>query len=90
MVNRVCVLWTSIKVKGYPHANVPCAYASQSKDGGTLNLNDCLMTIQEEQESITKDTVDSENKTIDTMQTTLDVTNEEQGFFDVLLNNHLR
>jgi len=51
------------------------------KDGGTLNLNDCLMTIQEEQESITKDTVDSENKTIDTMQTALDVTNEEQGFF---------
>jgi len=79
MVNRVCALWTSIKVKGYLHANVPCAYASQSKDGGTLNLK-CLMTIQEEQESITKDTVDSENKTIDTMQTTLDVTNKEQGF----------
>jgi len=53
----------------------------KSKDGGTLNLNDCLMTIQEEQKSITKDTVDSENKTIETMQTTLGAINEEQGFF---------
>jgi len=28
MVNRVFVLWTAIKVKGYPHANVPRACAS--------------------------------------------------------------
>jgi len=40
MVNRVVVLWTSIKVKGYPHANVPWARASKSKDGSALNLND--------------------------------------------------
>jgi len=61
MVNRVVVLWTLIKVKGYPHVNVPWARASKTKDGGTLNLNDCLIMIQREQESITKDSVDIEN-----------------------------
>jgi len=84
------VLWTSIKVKGYPHANVPCAYASQNKDGRTLNLNDCLMTVQSDQGSITIDTVDIENETIYSMQTTTDITNKEQGFFDNIAEQPLK
>ena len=90
MVNRVCVLWTSIKVKGYLHTNVPCACASQSKDGGTLNLNDRLMTIQEEQKSITIDTVDIENETIYIMQTTADIITKEQGFVDNIVEQPLK
>jgi len=82
MVNRVCALWTSIKFKGYPHVNVPCASASQNKNGRTLNLNDCWMTVQSDQRSITIDTVDIENETIYIMQTTADIINKEQGFFD--------
>ena len=83
-------LWTLIEVKGYPPVNVPCAYASQNKDGSILNLNDCLMTIQSDQGSITKDTVDSENETIYTMQTTTDITNKEQGFFDNIAEQPLK
>jgi len=89
MVNRVCALWTSIKVKGYLQANVPCAHASQSKDGGALNLK-CLMTIQEEQRSITIDTVDIENETIYIMQTTADIINKGQGFFDNIVEQPLK
>jgi len=86
----LAVLWTSIKVKGYPHVNVPCAYASQNKDGSTLNLNDCLMTIQSGQGSITRDTVDIENKTIYTMPAMTDVTNREQGLFDNIAEQPLK
>jgi len=84
------VLWTLIEVKGYPHANVPCAYASQSKDGSTVNLNDCLMTIQDGQGSITIDTVDIENGIIYIMPTTTDITNKEQGFFDNIAEQPLK
>ena len=90
MVNRVCALWTSIKFKGYPHVNVPCASASQNKNGRTLNLNDCWMTVQSDQRSITIDTVDIENETIYIMQTTADIINKEQGFFDNIAEQPLK
>jgi len=83
-------LWTLIEVKGYPNVNVPCASASQNKDGRTLNLNDCLMTVQSDQGSITIDTVDIENETIYIMQTTTDITNKEQGFFDNIVEQPLK
>jgi len=83
-------MWTLTEVKGYPRMNVPCALARQNKDGRTLNLNDCLMTVQVDQGSITRETVDIENKTIYTMQTTIDITNKEQGFFDKIAKQPLK
>jgi len=48
------------------------------------------MTIQEEQKSITIDTVDIENETIYIMQTTADIITKEQGFVDNIVEQPLK
>jgi len=83
-------LWTLTEVKGYPCANVPCINTSQAEDGGMLNLNKSWATAPSTQGSITQAKADVGNETIYLTQTTKDIINKEQGFFDNISKQPLK